>query len=208
VIAAALVLLAAVPGVRVTSEFDKSGQGREILSPAVPRNGWSRFHILISGPAAAPYQLHVGTNPEDIFRTEMRRGGTKVALPFDSLIPRDGGPAVFEMSIWVDRELPIRRVKLEPQVFMEPAGWIVYPMEVRVVEATVPPQPKMPPFCPAPNGALAPTLMQDLALAYLRPGPEAAQRLEKAVGKPSAEWCAKPSAPDERWLAFRDWLLK
>lgn len=127
-----------IPGVRVTSEYTTGTNGREVLSPALPRQAWAVFHLIVSGPAGRPFQVHIGQNPEEFAKAELWRDNEKLAMPFDSIIPTTGDDAVFRFRLWIDPDAEVRRVKIEPQVHMDPAGWIIYPMEIRVVEATVP----------------------------------------------------------------------
>lgn len=127
-----------IPGVRVTSEYTTGNNGREVLSPALPRQAWAVFHLIVSGPPGRPFQVHIGQNPEEFAKAELWRDNEQLPLPFDSIIAPTGEDAVFRFRLWIDRDADVRRVKIEPQIHMDPAGWIIYPMEIRVVEATVP----------------------------------------------------------------------
>ncbi len=41
------------------------------------------------------------------------------------------------MDVWVSLDTPVARMKLEPELYVH-QDWVIYPMEVRIVEATVP----------------------------------------------------------------------
>lgn len=127
-----------IPGVRVTSEYTTGANGREVLSPALPRQAWAVFHLIVFGPPGRPFQVHIGQNPEEFAKAELWRDNEQLPLPFDSLIAPTGEDSVFRFRLWIGRDADVRRVKIEPQIHMDPAGWIIYPMEIRVVEATVP----------------------------------------------------------------------
>jgi hypothetical protein len=130
---------------RVFSEFAEiNAQGtvaapespREILSPAIVRNGFTSFQVVIQVPKGAPFTLHVGQNPADAVNVALYRESgehlERVELPYQS-----ASTQVLWMDLWVDREAPVRRIKVEPQLFID-GDWVVYPMEARVVAATVP----------------------------------------------------------------------
>jgi hypothetical protein len=131
--------------VRVYSEFariDGAGNAaapenpREILSPMAPRNGFTSFQLVVQVPARTKFSLHVGLNPEGAAQVAVyRREGTaleSVTLPFDG-----ESTQIFWMDLEISKRSPVRRVKIEPQVLLHD-DWVVYPIELRVVEATVP----------------------------------------------------------------------
>src|SRR5580693_4036619 len=130
---------------RVFSEFVRIGPDgepsippspREILSPAVARNGFATFQILIKGGPGSRSSLWVGQNPENTFQVTLYREKagrlTKVSEPVEI-----EGTEVIWMDVWVSRDTPVARIKLEPELYIN-KDWVIYPMEVRVVEATVP----------------------------------------------------------------------
>jgi hypothetical protein len=141
-------LIAAAAGaqsVQVYSEFARIGDSgdaiapespREILSPAIARNAFSSFQIAIQVPKGTKFQLFMGQNPEGALSVMLyRRAGEKlehVDLPYFS-----DSTQVLWMDVWVDATAPVRRVKLEPQVYID-GDWVTYPMEVRVSEPVVP----------------------------------------------------------------------
>jgi hypothetical protein len=124
---------------------DRGGTPREILSPALPRNGFSSFQIVIRLPAGTPYRLFLGQNPESLisvslYRPRFERGIPTalepVRLPVDEKMAATG-VAVFWMDLFVSRTTPPQRAKLEPQLGLADR-WVPYPMEIRIVDATAP----------------------------------------------------------------------
>lgn len=126
---------------------------REILSPAVARGAFSSFHLVVEGNPGDSYTIHVAQNPEEAVKiTAYRQRYTKaggdwapdglepVTLPYDgrlanALIP-DQTAQAFWIDMWVDRNATVERIKVEPQAYMG-TGWIRYPMEVRIMAASL-----------------------------------------------------------------------
>lgn len=146
----ALAILFAIQGVaqplRVYSEFvqiDATGSvvapesPREILSPAVPRNGFTSFQVVIQVPDRTRFLMYVGQNPENAVKVTLyRRSGEElepVRLPYES-----EGTQLLWMDVWVPKDAPATRIKLEPQVNPGDEGWVIYPMEVRIREPQIP----------------------------------------------------------------------
>jgi hypothetical protein len=142
-------LLSALPllaqPLRVYSEFariDPSGQvaapaePREILSPALARNAFTSFQIVVQVGQGTHYRLYIGQNPENAVRIALyRESGDRlepVAVPYDG-----DGTRIFWMDVWTAADAPVRRTKIEPQLSVD-NDWVIYPMEARVVEAEVP----------------------------------------------------------------------
>ncbi len=130
----------------VYSEFwpwdGSSAAPREIISPAVPRNGFTTFKVLVNAPAGTSYFLFCQTNPPNLVETHLY----KVALP-DRLdpvkspnfgvIPDGESSRAYLLDVWVPADgEPGRRVRLELQ--LKVGDWIVYPMELRIQKASVP----------------------------------------------------------------------
>jgi hypothetical protein len=118
-----------------TGAVTAPAEPREILSPMLVRNGYTSFQIVVHAESG-PWVLFVPQNPKEAVKvTVYRESGERlepVELPFTSK-----GTAVIWLDLWCDRAAPVRRVKVEPEIWSQ-AGWNTYPMEVRVVEATVP----------------------------------------------------------------------
>ena len=160
---AAFVLVAAVlhgQPLKVYSEFqridaqgqvaapDRQERSREILSPAVARNAYASFRLAVRLPSGEPYTLYVGQNPENAVRVTLYREEADGASIPDRLAPV-GQPAAgkfhtgqavhtYWMDLWVAADAEVRRIKVELQLHCF-SGWVVYPMEVRVMPAIVPP---------------------------------------------------------------------
>jgi hypothetical protein len=145
--AAFLLLLPAVwsQPLRVYSEFaqiDATGrvtapaEPREILSPAIVRNAFSSFQIVVDVPRGTPYQLYIAQNPENsVDVTLFRENGDKLEKVAQ---PVSGNSAqVFWMDLWTARDAPVARIKVEPQLHVN-NDWVIYPMEARVMNATAP----------------------------------------------------------------------
>lgn len=126
---------------------------REILSPALARNAFWSFQAVLEGSAGQPFRLRIAQNPEDAVRVTgyrelyaQSRGEwipdalEAVTLPFESKI---GGGEIADQtaqSFWVDvfvpGQMPVSRIKIEVQVYLD-GTWIRYPMEARIVRAAL-----------------------------------------------------------------------
>ncbi len=194
--------------VRVYSEFaaiDAKGevtspaQPREILSPAIVRNGFTSFQIVVQVDADTSYWLYVGQNPEDAVRvTVYRESGDKlepVALPYEGKSTQ-----VFWMDLWADRDAPVRRIKVEPQLNIG-QDWVQYPMEVRVMDAVVPDATTQAPICGSKSvaGPRLRNLVQDSALAA---------RISKAEMDRLKSQCTATQGDPESYLKIRDYLFR
>ena len=128
-------------------DLDRGARPRELLSPAWARNAYATFQVLVDVPAGTKYALHLGFNPENAFgynayRAVAEKLGERwvpdrlqpVSLPLEA---RSDGPAVYWIDFWVDRNATVRRVKVEPELYVD-GRWVIYPMEIRVMHATVP----------------------------------------------------------------------
>lgn len=145
--AAFLLLLPAVwsQPLRVYSEFvkiDATGkvtapaEPREILSPAIARNAFSSFQVVVDVPRGTPYQLYVAQNPENSVEVTLYRENSEKLERVEQ--PVSGNSTqVFWMDLWTARDAPVARIKVEPQLHVN-NDWVIYPMEARVMSATVP----------------------------------------------------------------------
>lgn len=207
---------------RVYSEFakiDATGrvtapeEPREILSPAIARNAFSSFQIVVDVPRGTPYQLYVAQNPENAVEVTLyRENGEKLERVEQ---PVSGNSTqVFWMDLWTARDAPVQRIKVEPQLHVN-NDWVIYPMEARVMAATVP-EGKLPTegmrgyLCkrgeavPPSNASMLSlrfrNAQQDVALAATAPKEE----LQKLFGS-----CDAPPSSDPEWyLRIRDYLLR
>lgn len=113
---------------------------REILSPALARNAWESFQIVVEPyDATMPWQLYVAQNPENAVEVTLYRESgdrlEKVAQPASG-----AGAQVFWIDIFTARTAPVERIKVEPQLHIND-DWVIYPMEGRVMDALVPDPP-------------------------------------------------------------------
>lgn len=129
----------------VYSEFARIGPNgeviapatpREILSPAVARNGFTSFQIVVKAPAATPWNLYVAQNPENAVRVSLYRENGNLLEPVTEPV-RGSGTQIFWMDLWPDKDAPVRRIKVEPQLYID-NDWVIYPMEVRIMSARIP----------------------------------------------------------------------
>jgi hypothetical protein len=136
--------------------IDRAEHPREILSPAVPRNGYASFHVVVSVPPKTNYLLYVVTNPLDACRVTLYkehflktgRGWIPDTLAEVNRLPDFGAmpdpdedipgqnTRVYLLDIWIPPDANPGRFRLEAQ--LKVGTWIVRPMEVRVIPARVP----------------------------------------------------------------------
>ena len=135
---------------------DRTPHPREILSPGVARNAFASFQIAATVPEREPFFLYIQTNPPDIFEISLYEelyGKTAagwipdalepVKLPaFGTLpylpLPIPGQNTVsYWMDVWVPAKTAVARVRLEVLLKIG-RGWVVYPMELRVMPVTAP----------------------------------------------------------------------
>jgi hypothetical protein len=146
-----LTLLVSLPAqpLRVFSEFVHFGPDgessdpaspREILSPAMARNNFATYQIRVKAGPGPGTILYVGQNPENSFQVTLYREKAGV-LSLVSQPVEIQGTEIIWMDVWVKRDTPTVRIKLEPELFIN-QDWVIYPMEVRVAEATVPDGPR------------------------------------------------------------------
>lgn len=214
-----IAMAASAQSLHVYSEFariDASGEvtapahPREILSPAVVRNGFTSFQVTVQVPKGMSYLLYVGQNPEDALRvTIYRKSGEKlerVKLPFDG-----SSTEIFWMDLWADRGAPVRRIKIEPEVSTG-NDWVTYPMEVRVVDAVVPDSATtVNSVRTVACGTTAPRASTDLSRMRSRNG---GQDVAMATRVPREELrriaaCETPEPSDPEWyFRIRDYLFR
>jgi len=135
---------------------DRGVGPREILSPAVARNAWASFHVVITAPPATTYLLYVVTNPLNACRvalykehfektaagwapdrlTELTRLPDFGAIP-DPADGVDGQTTrAHLLDLWIPLDADVARFRLEVQ--LKVGTWVVRPMEVRVIAPRVP----------------------------------------------------------------------
>jgi hypothetical protein len=110
--------------------------------------------VALEPPAGTPYWFYLGENPENlihvtVYKAVFEKTATgnfvpdrleKIELPYNGLVPERGIPRqtteLFLVDVAVPKEAVVRRMKLEPQMWI-PDRWIIYPMEVRIVPQQV-----------------------------------------------------------------------
>jgi hypothetical protein len=203
------------------AQIDASGKvtvpetPREILSPAVVRNGFTSFQVVVQAPAETKWWLFVGLNPENSVKvTIYRESGAEleqVELPYAS-----SGTQVLWMDLWAEAGAPVQRIKVEPEVHIND-GWVTYPIEGRVMEARISPGPaplaSMRAYvCGSPASRLPPgpsleslrfrNGQQDVKLIAARPA--AKEDVKKLLGGCDAP----PPSDPESYLRIRDYLFR
>jgi len=123
-------------------EADRAGKAREILSPAIPRNGFATFHMVVKGEPGKPYHVYLGENPEGILKATLYRVGTGAADTLEPVQSPVSGiltehALTFAVDVWVPATAPVRRVRLEAQLNTNDR-WIIYPLELRLQPAIIP----------------------------------------------------------------------
>ena len=135
---------------------DRGWKPREILSPAVARNGFASFHVAVTVPAKESFFLYVVPNPVTACKvsvykehfvktdagwipdrlTELQRLPDFGVMPD----PEDGidgqTTRVYLVDLWLPPNADVARFRLEVQ--LKVGDWTIRPMEVRVVEARFP----------------------------------------------------------------------
>ncbi len=135
---------------------DQALAPREVLSPAVARNGFASFHIVVTLPPQETYLLYVAPNPVSACRVALykehfvktSRGWIPDTLVEVSRLPDFGAmpdpddriegqnTRVYLLDLWIPPNADVARFRLEVQ--LKVADWIVRPMELRVVPARFP----------------------------------------------------------------------
>jgi hypothetical protein len=136
--------------------IDKALQPREILSPAVARNGFASFHIAVSVPPKESYFLYVVTNPIEACRvalykehfvrtasgwiperlTEIHRLPDFGVMPDPDDNVEGQNTRVYLLDLWIPPTADLSRFRVEVQ--LKVADWTVVPMEVRTMRAQFP----------------------------------------------------------------------
>ena len=193
---------------------------REILSPAIARNAFATFQVVVQAAENKSWWLYIGQNPENAVRVTMYKEDAGKLVP-EELPILGKGARVLWMDVWAERAAPVERIKIEPQLNID-NDWVIYPMEARVMDAVVPDGER-------PAGAIEPVELmrgfvcgvagrlvnatgltagalryrnarQDLALAPRAPKAE----LQRRFGA-----CDAPPPADPEWyLRFRDYLFR
>jgi len=140
-------------GTPVTADRDL--RPREILSPAMPRNGHLSVRVLVSGAPPTNYLLYFTSNSPGILDLTMYRESfqacgdsfcpdwlTRVDSPSFGAIPESlfamprQNTRTYLLDIHAPLDTPPRRVRVE--VLLKAGIWQVAPMEVRITAPVVP----------------------------------------------------------------------
>lgn len=161
-----LLAAGAVPGVpaqrlRVVSEFqrytpwgevaaeDRVEHPREIISPAVARNGYATFRAVVQLPAGAQYNLHIAQNPEGLLRARLYQ--ENYAQQDEAWVPntlrevplslgarlQDQTAQSYLLDLWTPPDIKPQRIRVEVQLSIGDE-WTIVPLEIRVSNAIVP----------------------------------------------------------------------
>jgi hypothetical protein len=134
---------------------DATPNPREILSPAVVRNGFASFHVVVRSPRVTNFFLFVAANPSNLVRATLykeefiKRGDDWIpdvlkplrspnfgAIPDGEASIPGQTACVYLLDVWVPPEAPPGTMRLEVQ--LKVGVWIIYPMEIRILPAIVP----------------------------------------------------------------------
>jgi hypothetical protein len=172
---------------------------REILSPAIVRNGFTSFQVVVKVAPETSYWLYIGENPEDVVRVTLYRESGEKLEPVE--LPYEGkSTQVFWLDLWTARDAPVRRVKIEPQLKVD-RDWVTYPMEVRVMDAVVPDATPPAALCNAER-------TRDLTFRNVMQDAKLATRLPKADLDRLKSQCPSTSGYSESYLRIRDYLFR
>lgn len=134
---------------------DHEPSPRELLSPAVPRNGHLTVRVVVDAPPPTNFFIYAGSNPPDtlqvtIYREHFAPCGmdycpdwlTEAHFPAFGAVPEsiywlpNQTTRSYIFDIYVPRDVPPRRVRIE--ALMKTGIWMVAPLEVRVIDQVVP----------------------------------------------------------------------
>jgi hypothetical protein len=145
--------------VRIYSEFqrfdwtgsvvqvDRAAATREVLSPAVVRNAFTSFRVVVTGRPNTLYFLSVQTNPPDVFKIKLYRETVDQALAEERNPAFLSGvtppirnvsetAATYLLDVWVPADMNPGVVRLEVQ--LKTAYWRIAPLEFRVLPIVTP----------------------------------------------------------------------
>lgn len=129
---------------------DRVPRPREIISPAVPRNGWLTLRIVVEAPKAVQYNLYIGQNPDNtaqytLYQEQYTTVGDEwipdklkpVATPHGAMLTEGQKVQTYLLDIFIPPKTPSGRFRMEAQLNVGD-HWVIYPMEIRVREMTAP----------------------------------------------------------------------
>jgi hypothetical protein len=177
---------------------------REILSPALARNAYTSFQVVVQADEHTLWRLHVGQNPENAVRVTIYRE-IGASLERGDLPVNGQGVQIFWMDLWVDRNAPVQRIKVEPALYID-GDWVTYPMEARIMEARVPDSANLQPLCslPKPEGS---NLMAALQFRNAAQDGALATQIPEAERNKLRAFCEAPPLT-EGYFRIRDYLFR
>ncbi|MEJ5367300.1 MAG: hypothetical protein WHT08_03215 [Bryobacteraceae bacterium] len=142
---------------------DRVASRREILSPAMVRNGWLTLLFSVEAPAGESYTIYVAQNPDatakaDLYQLEYVEGngewipdGLKpVAQPVQAVLSEGQKSQAYLLDLFLPAGTPVERFRLEIQ--LHAAGrWTIYPMEMRPMVTLAPAAPPLRGLLPPPE---------------------------------------------------------
>lgn len=169
---------------------DKAPARREILSPAMVRNGWASFLFTVEAPPGEFYTIYVAQNPDgtakaDLYQLEyVEAGGAWIPdglkplqQPVQAVLSEGQKTQAYLLDLFLPESAPVERFRLEIQLHTQ-GRWTIYPMEMRPMETVAPAQPEL-------RGTLAPagarsdsTTAQALRAALCGSGESAVVKLD------------------------------
>lgn len=199
---------------------------REILSPGIVRNGFTSLQIAVDVPEGKAWEMDVAQNPDNAVEVTLYRVAGERLDKVSQAVVSGTGPAVFWLDMWAKKGAPVARIKVEPQLHIDD-DWVIYPMEGRVTDATIPDAPAtgwpagsaspaevLRAFaCGTPAPQSAPTKELSLASLRYRNAQQDLALAAKNGSKVDVEMklgaCSAPLATDnpERYLRVRDFLF-
>ena len=120
---------------RIVKQDRGTAAPRHILSPGVPRNGFSSLRIVVALDKPTKYILDIGQNPENavkatLYKEKFEKAGEQwipdglelVKIPYESTFPDNAVPGqtaiTFWLDMWVAKDAKVDRIKVEPQLWV------------------------------------------------------------------------------------------
>ena len=163
---------------------DQPEKRREILSPALLRNGYASFNIAVTAPARESYFLFTQSFPQGLFEWKIYEQKfvshegrwipdtlVEARHPFFGAMPDAAAnitgqtTRMYLLDVWVPKDLPSQPARLE--MLMKSGDWRVAPMELRVMPGTYPDPPAGEPMCGAAAGVALSSIARCMVQAYL-----------------------------------------
>lgn len=129
---------------------DRAPSRREILSPALVRNGWASFLFTVEAPPGDYYTIYIAQNPgntakADVYQLEYADVEGEwtpdrlrpVPQPVQAVLSEGQRTQAYLLDLFLPASAPVERFRLEIQ--LHAAGrWTIYPMEMRPMAPVAP----------------------------------------------------------------------